>query len=258
MNYDNSNNSAQEETTLTEMTHLSKKIAELEQKNKELTLLLESALELQQDASSVPHGFSISAIQSLILALDSRDPYTAGHSSRVAIYSLWIARKLGISEEECKHFHKAALMHDIGKIGVPDRVLLKSDSLDDEEFGIMISHTTIGARILSKMEPRERMLQASEVAKYHHEKMDGTGYPDGLVGKEIPFYARIVAVADAFDAMTTDRPYAEGRSYYEGIHELIRCKGSHFDPVVVEAFAAVMDQRNYLTEHRHFISEMLE
>lgn len=232
---------------MTELDELKQRIVKLEQKNKELSLLLESALELQQDTDKEPHTFSMSAIQSLILALDSRDPYTAGHSSRVAIYSLWIARKLGIAEEECRYFHRAALMHDIGKIGVPDRVLLKDDSLDEEEFQVMISHTVIGARILSKMEPRERMIQASQVAKFHHEKMDGSGYPDGLIGQRIPYYARIVAVADAFDAMTTDRPYASGRSYQDGIDELIRCKGSHFDPEVVDAFAEVMEERNYLT-----------
>jgi putative nucleotidyltransferase with HDIG domain len=234
---------------VTDVWKLKQQIANLEQKNRELTLLLESAMELSRDDQSASYAFSISAIQSLVLALDSRDPYTAGHSSRVAIYSLWIARELGIEENECRQFHRAALMHDIGKIGVPDRVLLKDESLDDEEFNIMISHTIIGARILSKMEPEEQMLQASQVAKYHHEKMDGTGYPEGLQGEEIPYYARIVAVADAFDAMTTDRPYARGRSQYDGIVELIRCKGTHFDPGVVDAFAKVMKERNYLRFH---------
>jgi putative nucleotidyltransferase with HDIG domain len=233
-----------------DMEGLKQQIAELQQKNRELSLLLESSLEMQQGSGMEPQTFSMSAIHSLILALDSRDPYTAGHSSRVALYSLWIARKLGIPEEDCQHFHRAALMHDIGKIGVPDRVLLKDESLDDDEFAIMISHTVIGARILSKMEPRERMIQASQVAKYHHEKMNGTGYPDGLKGRGIPYLARIVAVADAFDAMTTDRPYASGRSYYEGIHEIIRCKGSHFDPEIVDVFALVMEERDYLTNQQ--------
>ncbi|MBP1989239.1 HD-GYP domain-containing protein [Paenibacillus eucommiae] len=244
------------------MTHVRKleeRIVELEQKNRELTLLLESSLELQKDAGKESHTFSMSAIQTLILALDSKDPYTAGHSSRVAIYSLWIARRMGVDEKECRHFHRAALMHDIGKIGVPDRVLLKDESLNEEEFEIMISHTLIGARILSKIEPRERMIQASQVAKHHHERMDGTGYPDKLKGAEIPFFARIVAVADAFDAMTTFRPYANERSYMEGVHELIRCKGTHFDPEVVNAFALVMEDRNYLTnEQWHSITDLLD
>jgi putative nucleotidyltransferase with HDIG domain len=227
-----------------EVQRLKEQIRQLQIRNRELTLLLESAHELNEAALS-DHPFSMSVIHSLVLALDSRDPYTAGHSSRVALYSLWIARKMGISEEESKHFHRAALMHDIGKIGVPDAILLKADSLSDEEFAIMASHTTMGARILSRMEPKDRMIQATQVAKYHHEKMDGSGYPDKKIGDQIPFYARIVAVADAFDAMTTDRPYAAGRSFVDGVKELIRCKGTHFDPIIVEAFEQVMQERNY-------------
>ncbi|MUG71397.1 HD-GYP domain-containing protein [Paenibacillus validus] len=226
-----------------ERERLLKRIEQLEKRNRDLELLLESASELNRGGAEPDHPFSMNLIHSLVLALDSRDPYTAGHSSRVALYSLWIARKLGISEEECKHFHRAALMHDIGKIGVPDRILLKAESLNDEEFQEMIAHTTIGARILSKMEPEERMFQATQVAKYHHEKMNGSGYPDGLRGDQIPFFARIVAVADAFDAMTTDRPYARGRSYEEGMSEIIRCKGTHFDPEIVDAFEAVMREK---------------
>ncbi|MCU6794809.1 HD-GYP domain-containing protein [Paenibacillus sp. WQ 127069] len=232
--------------TVSDIQQLKDKLEQLEQRNRDLTLLLESALELKSGLTSMDHPFPISVIHSLVFALDSRDPYTSGHSSRVALYSLWIARELGISEEECKHFYRSALMHDIGKIGVPDRVLLKAESLNDEEFQSMISHTLIGARILSKVEPVERMIQATEVAKYHHEKMDGSGYPEGLRGESIPFYARIVAVADAFDAMTTDRPYSKGISCQEGVEEIVRCKGSHFDPVVVEAFKNVMQARNYL------------
>ncbi|TBL81341.1 HD-GYP domain-containing protein [Paenibacillus thalictri] len=242
---------------MSELQRLEARIRELEIRNRELTLLLESTSELTT-ATMSDHPVTISVIHSLVLALDSRDPYTAGHSSRVALYSLWIARKLGVEAEECRHFHRSALMHDIGKIGVPDRILLKANSLDDEEFAVMASHTTIGARILSKMEPRERMIQATEVAKYHHEKMDGSGYPNGLSGEDIPFYARIVAVADAFDAMTTDRPYAKGRSFREGVAELIRCKGSHFDPHVVEAFESVMEEKHYLNDRETLYSKIIE
>ncbi|WP_052487876.1 HD-GYP domain-containing protein [Gordoniibacillus kamchatkensis] len=231
---------------MSEVNRLKEQIRHLEQRNIELTLLLESALELQSDTGSGKLPFTMTAIQTLIVALDSRDPYTAGHSSRVALYSLWIARQLGVPEVQCRQFHHAALMHDIGKIGVPDRVLLKADSLDDEEFSVMISHTTIGARILSKMEAEGEHVSASLVAKHHHEKMDGSGYPDGLKGEAIPFFARITAVADAFDAMTTDRPYAKGRSYYDGVQELLRCQDTHFDRQAVQAFAAVMAERNYL------------
>lgn len=231
-----------------DIQELRDKLEQVEKRNRDLTLLLESALELKSGLTTMDHPFPINVMHSLVFALDSRDPYTSGHSSRVALYSLWIARELGISEEACQHFYRCALMHDIGKIGVPDRILLKTESLNDEEFQSMISHTLIGARILSKIEPVERMIQATEVAKYHHEKMDGSGYPEGLRGENIPFYARIVAVADAFDAMTTDRPYSKGISCQEGVEEIVRCKGSHFDPVVVEAFKNVMQTRSYLKD----------
>jgi HD-GYP domain-containing protein (c-di-GMP phosphodiesterase class II) len=115
-----------------DIQQLNYRLEQLEKRNQELTLLLESAFELKSGLTLTDHPFSISVIHSLVLALDSRDPYTAGHSSRVALYSLWIARELGVSEEECKHFYRSALMHDIGKIGVPDRVLLKAESLNED------------------------------------------------------------------------------------------------------------------------------
>jgi HD-GYP domain-containing protein (c-di-GMP phosphodiesterase class II) len=190
--------------------------------------------------------FSVSVIRSLTLALDARDPYTAGHSSRVGLYSLWIARKMDLPESKCRELERAALMHDIGKIGVPDQILSKTSRLTDEEFEIMKQHPLHGARILSKMEPKKDMKIAQEVARHHHEKINGLGYPDRLQGKEIPFYARIVAIADAFDAMTTDRPYSKGRTYKEGVEELVRCKNTHFDPIAVDAFEQVMQERNFL------------
>jgi len=194
------------------------------------------------------YRLSMSMIRTLALALDARDPYTAGHSSRVSRYSLWIARELGLSEKECRDLERAALLHDIGKIGVPDHILGKNSRLTDEEYAIMAKHPEIGARILSKLEPQSQMKLATEVARHHHEKMDGTGYPDKISGEQIPFYARIVAVADAFDAMTTDRPYHKGRTYREGIQEVLRCRGTHFDAQVADAFAKVMEKRNYLEQ----------
>ncbi|MDA8213382.1 MAG: HD domain-containing protein [Clostridia bacterium] len=194
--------------------------------------------------------FSISVIRSLTLALDARDPYTAGHSERVGRYSVWIAGKLGLSEAECRELERAALMHDIGKIAVPDHILGKPGGLTDYEFGIMKMHPVNAAKILSKMEPRDQMIIAQEVSRYHHEKVNGMGYPDGLKAEEIPLYARIAAVADAFDAITTERPYKKARTFREGIEELIRCKGSHFDPAAVDAFAEVMAERNYLINNQ--------
>jgi HD-GYP domain-containing protein (c-di-GMP phosphodiesterase class II) len=189
--------------------------------------------------------FSNSVIRSLTLALDARDPYTAGHSERVGRYAVWIAKKMGLSEGECRELERAALMHDIGKIAVPDNILGKPGGLTNYEFGIMKMHPVNAAKILSKMEPRRQMATAQEVSRYHHEKVNGMGYPDGLKGEEIPLFARIAAVADAFDAITTDRPYKQARTFKEGVDELIRCKGTHFDQVAVDAFTQVMDELNY-------------
>ncbi len=194
--------------------------------------------------------FSISVIRSLALALDARDPYTAGHSGRVSRYSLWIAEKLGLDDVQRRELERAALMHDIGKIGVPDQILRKPGRLSDDEYEIMKMHPVNAAKILSQMEPRRLMIIAREVARYHHEKVDGTGYPDGLQGEKIPLYSRIVAIADAFDAMTTERPYNNGKSYRGAVEELIRCKGTQFDAQLVDAFAQVMEERNYLIDDR--------
>ncbi len=149
-----------------------------------------------------------------------------------------------------RELERAALMHDIGKIGVPDQILRKPGRLSDDEYEIMKMHPVNAAKILSQMEPRSLMIIAREVARYHHEKVDGTGYPDGLQGEKIPLYSRIVAIADAFDAMTTERPYNNGKSYREAVEELIRCKGTQFDAQLVDIFAQVMEECNYLINDR--------
>jgi HD-GYP domain-containing protein (c-di-GMP phosphodiesterase class II) len=124
----------------------------------------------------------------------------------------------------------------------------------------MKMHPVNAAKILSKMEPRRQMTTAQEVSRYHHEKVNGMGYPDGLKGKEIPLFARIAAVADAFDAITTDRPYKQARTFKEGVAELIRCRGTHFDQVAVDAFIQVMDELNYKIDNqeRTIIDEVNE
>lgn len=191
------------------------------------------------------YRLSMSFIRTMTLTLDARDPYTAGHSSRVSKYSLLISRKMGLPEKTCRELERAALLHDIGKIGIRDDILLKQAPLTNEEFEIMKTHTEIGARLLSMMEPKIQMKMAIDVARWHHEKLDGTGYPDRLKGDQIPMLARIVAVADAFDAMTTDRPYRKGHSFQVALEEVLRCKGTHFDSAAVDAFAEVLNERNF-------------
>lgn len=177
-----------------------------------------------------------SRIRTLSSALDARDPYTRGHSERVSKYSVAIARAMDLPEKELEDIEKIALLHDIGKIGVRDDVLLQQGPLNDEQWKMMKSHTTVGARILGAIEPQSLAREWMKGALYHQERYDGKGYPQGLAGKDIPLVARIIAVADTLDAMTTDRPYRKGRSFEEALWEILRCAGTQFDPEVVAAF----------------------
>lgn len=187
----------------------------------------------------------LSMIQTLAKVLDARDPYTAGHSERVANYSVWIAGKLGMAPDKMKELYKAALLHDVGKIGIPDDILRKPDRLTAEEYAAIQLHPVIGADILSNMEPKKAMADVIQTARSHHERLDGSGYPDGLKGEEISLFARIVGVADTFDAMTTARSYSKGMSYHDGAAELIRCKETLFDSTIVDAFTAVLAECDY-------------
>jgi putative nucleotidyltransferase with HDIG domain len=214
--------------------------------NLALALANQSALALH-NSQMYDHLYKmfISVIRTLAKVLDARDPYTAGHSERVAKYSVWIAHRLGLPSGQCEELYKAALLHDIGKIGVSDEVLRKPTRLTNEEYELMKQHTVIGATILSNMEPKSSVLNAIQTARSHHERMDGSGYPDRLTGDEIPLFAKIVGVADTFDAMTTVRPYSKGHTFEEGAAELKRCKNSLFDPDIVDAFTSILEECNY-------------
>jgi putative nucleotidyltransferase with HDIG domain len=169
-------------------------------------------------------------------ALDARDPYTAGHSRRVADYSVRIARALGLAEEDLERIRIGAMLHDIGKIGVPDHILHKHEKLTDEEFMRIQQHPQIRRRILERVGRFERFLPAVEL---HHENHDGTGYPHGLRGMEIPIDARIIHVADAYDAMTSDRPYRK-RMPEDKVRRILReCSGTQFDPRILDVFLAI-------------------
>lgn len=182
----------------------------------------------------------LSLIRSLTATLDARDPYTAGHSERVTRYSLMIAEEAGMPEEFREALEWGGLLHDIGKIGIRDNILLKQERLTLDEVDKLKEHPAIGANIIDMMEPKHLLHDAKMVARHHQEKWDGSGYPDGLKGEEIPPAARIVAIADAFDAMTTDRPYSKGRPFEEALAEIERCAGTHFDPVFAQAFVRAM------------------
>nr|WP_295748611.1 HD domain-containing phosphohydrolase [Undibacterium sp.] len=170
-------------------------------------------------------------------AADSRDPETGAHIVRMANYSRVIAEQLGLSAAQQQLILEAAPMHDIGKVGIPDHILLKPGKLSIEEFAIMKKHAMLGYQILA--ESQSEMLQVgAEIALSHHEKFDGSGYPHGLVGEEIPLFARIVAVADVFDALTSERPYKSAWDIDKALALLHEGAGSHFDPQCVAAFVA--------------------
>ncbi len=187
-------------------------------------------------AESESEATYLGVIGALAAALDARDSYTAGHSERVANLSVAIATALNVPESEIEILRLGALLHDIGKIGVSDAVLRKPGTLTDEEYDQIKLHTTLGARILK---PLHFLADQVAVVELHHEQPDGRGYPHGLKGDDIPLFARIVHVADAFDAMTTARAYRPSRPANEAMAELWRCAGTGFDVAVVQAMASI-------------------
>ncbi|MGD6879400.1 HD-GYP domain-containing protein [Bacillus infantis] len=172
----------------------------------------------------------------LSAALDARDPYTSGHSMRVASFSRDIGKRLGLHDEELMQLYQTALLHDIGKIGVPDGVLQKEGKLTDEEFEYIKAHPVIGETILKQVQPAGEVASLLPGIRSHHERIDGQGYPDGLQGEEIPYFGRIIAVADSYDAMTSDRPYRKGMPPEKALHILESGKGTQWDPQVADAF----------------------
>lgn len=179
-------------------------------------------------------------VRTLVRALDARDAYTSGHSERLAEWCEATARLLGYhDDEQIQLIRWGALLHDIGKIAVPDAILRKPARLTDDEWAVMSEHPVTGEAILK---PIERMRGVSQVLRHHHERWDGTGYPDGLRGETIPLSARILAVVDAYSAIRDERPYKRARSHEEAMAELYRSAGTQFDPWVVEAFARMLGQ----------------
>jgi len=186
-----------------------------------------------REAANKNRELFISSIRAFAAAIDAKDPYTRGHSERVAELSRAISRALGMNEEFQQRLWIGALLHDIGKIGIEDRILKKSGVLTPEEFELMKTHPSVGAEILQPIDALREMLPA---VKWHHESWNGRGYPDRLKGEAIPLMARIVAVADTFDAITTSRPYqaAYERAYAADL--ITQLAGSRFDAKVVTAF----------------------
>ena len=183
--------------------------------------------------------------QTLSTTLDARDPYTAGHSLRVSKLSVLIGQEIGLNNNTLKQLKNSALLHDIGKIGVKDDILLKEGKLTDEEFEEIKRHPVLGATILEQVMPKEAMAPLIPGVRNHHERLDGKGYPDRLVGDEIPLFGRIIAVADAYDAMTSDRPYRKGMSEDKALSILLDGKGKQWDTQFVDALLNVVSNKKH-------------
>ena len=173
----------------------------------------------------------LETVRSLVAAIDAKDAYTKGHQERVSLLTEILGQEMSLPEEEAKILQQAAILHDIGKIGVPEQILRKTGKLTAEEFQIIKQHPAIGAEIIS---PVQFLQEARPIVLYHHERFDGKGYPEGLQGEQIPRGARIIAVADAIDAMLSNRPYAPASSAERVRKELRLCAGLQFDPQIVD------------------------
>lgn len=194
--------------------------------------------EVAKNSSRVEKIF-LQAMLTLAQTIDAKDKYTKGHSTRVAEYSKKIADILGLSQNEQDEIYFMGLLHDIGKIGVPDTIITKPQKLTDEEFAIIQTHPVIGYDILKNITEIPNIEMA---ARWHHERLDGKGYPDGLKGDEIPYFVRIISVADAYDAMTSQRSYRDILPLDFIINELNRGKNTQFDPRIVDAMLQIIQE----------------
>lgn len=192
--------------------------------------------------------YSLGTLQALVAAVDAKDSYTASHSLSVTDYAVAIGRRMSLSAEELLDLERASLLHDVGKIGIPESVLLKPARLTDDEFEIIKQHSSSGAQIIESI-PFLRGLVP--VVRHHHEHWNGRGYPEGLEGERIPLLARVLAVADAFDAMTSDRPYRPGMRIAVARQEMVRYRGIQFDPQVVDALFEALDAEEILVALWH-------
>ncbi len=196
-------------------------------------------------------------LEALASALDAKDRYTKGHSDRVALIAVAIARELKIPDDRIEIIEQMARLHDIGKIGISGKILTYTGKLSDDEFEQIKQHPVIGANILKEINDFE---SSTDFVKYHHEKYNGTGYPYRIKGEEIPLEARIITLADSFDAMTSDRSYRKAMTVHEALEEVKRSSGTHFDPIIVEAFLKCWETvvTGYLKSSQNLINSTAE
>lgn len=196
----------------------------------------------QQKEIQMTEHFAIQMITTLAETVDAKDSYTRGHSHRVAEYSKEIAKRMGKDETFQKKIYYMGILHDIGKIGIPDSIINKKGKLTDEEYDIIKTHPAIGSDVLKNITDMPTLYHG---ARWHHERYDGTGYPDGLAGKDIPLEARIISVADAYDAMTSKRSYRDALPQEKVRQETINGKGTQFDPAIADVMLQMIDEDVY-------------
>ncbi|MEO6260870.1 MAG: HD domain-containing phosphohydrolase [Thermoanaerobaculia bacterium] len=222
-------------------------IGELAENFNVMSGAIEQAFDQLKKAANENHLLFINSVRMLAAAIDAKDPYTRGHSERVARYSIAIGKNLELPEREMKNLRISALLHDVGKIGIDDRILRKPGALSDDEFEVMKGHPSKGAAIMSGV---AQLIDIIPGMKYHHEKWSGGGYPEGLVGEQIPMQARIVAIADTFDAMTTNRPYQKAMELTYVVDKIKSFGGTRFDPRVIEAFTRAVGRNDITIEEQ--------
>jgi HD-GYP domain-containing protein (c-di-GMP phosphodiesterase class II) len=199
--------------------------------------ITEQKRELRENADELERAY-VSTLRLLATVIDARDPYTRGHSARVARLSVLLGRKMGLVEEELRDLEVASMFHDVGKIKTPDSILNKKEPLNGEEYEEMMRHTRHGADILDVVDSLKKYVPA---VLFHHERFDGSGYPEGLRQAEIPLMASLISIPDAFDAMTSARPYRPAMSREEAVREMLRFKGVQFDPRMLEHFIKALE-----------------
>ena len=207
--------------------------------------LTSSKTQILQDLSELFYK----TIKSIAQALDAKDKYTHGHSMRVTLYSLALAKTLNLPDGLLEEIETTGLLHDIGKIAIPEKILLKPGKLTSEEYEIIKTHPELGEKLVEGI---EKLRLISSWLKSHHEKYDGTGYPDGLKGEEIPISSRIIAIADTYDAMTSSRSYRPALSHQNAIDEIKRCSGTQFDPKLTDLFIGISDEIEELKNNPDF------
>ncbi len=222
-------------------------IGELAENFNSMSSAIEQAIAGLKKAAHENNLLFINSVRMLAAAIDAKDPYTRGHSERVARYSMAIGKNLSLPEKEMRDLRISALLHDVGKIGIDDRILRKPGALSDDEFEVMKQHPAKGAAIMSGV---AQLIDIIPGMKYHHEKWSGGGYPDNLKEDQIPMQARIVAIADTFDAMTTNRPYQKAMEISYVVEKVKSFAGSRFDPRVVDAFVQAVKRGDIVIEEQ--------